>query len=36
MKYDRKKVEKDINFYKPTAGRNPDCSRENKKKVEYV
>jgi len=31
MKYDRKKVEKDIIYYAPTATRNPDCPRENKK-----
>lgn len=32
MKYDRKKAEKDILYYKPTARRNSDCYRENKKK----
>jgi len=29
MNYDRKKVEKDILYYKPTARRNHDCPREN-------
>jgi hypothetical protein len=36
MKYDRKKAEKDIFYYMPTARRNPDCLRENKKNGEYV